>query len=446
MRRADLPLTFEEVRQRSLRALAVLALRGGAGRLISMGALVLLSRLLTAADFGAFAILMVPIGLLTIVADAGISGAMIQREEPLSRELERVGFTLSLLLAAGLGALALAAAAPLARIYSLGGDAVWALRVLAAGPLLSALGLVPSVRLNRALRFDPLAGAEIGSLLVGQSVSVALAFAGGGVWALALGSLATSASGSILVNILAPWRPGVGLSRAAARALLRFGLRYQSQGLLHLAVDKIIPALGGLWLSGSQVGYLTWAKEVARWPRVPADYVARVGFAAFSRLQGDRPALGRLLQNALMLVCGVTFPVAALGIVLAPHLITPIFGSQWAPAAVPLVLFLLQTPLDALATVLLPVIYAVGSAGRGLRISLLWALLGWVSSALALGATGRLEAIPVAFVLTTALMTLVIARNLPQGLSLRWWPALGSAGAIALLLGTLGRLMVRGMP
>ena len=31
----------------------------------------------------------------------------------------------------------------------------------------------------------------------------------------------------------------------------------------------------GLLLSGGQVGYLAWAQDLAHWPRLPADYVAR---------------------------------------------------------------------------------------------------------------------------------------------------------------------------
>jgi PST family polysaccharide transporter len=443
---ADLPLTLDDVRQRSARSLVVLALRGGAGRLVAMGALVFLSRLLTAADFGAFAILMVPIGLLTLVADAGISGALVQRGEPLSPRWEGTGFALHQGLALALGGLTALAAGPVAAFYELEGTALWALRALALGPFLSGFGLIPSVRLNRSLRFDALAVAEFGSLLLGQGTTLALAAAGGGLWALTAGSLATIAGGSVLVNLLAPWRPRLTLDPGRARRLLRFGLRYQGQGALHLAVAQIIPALGGLWLGSTQVGYLAWAKDISRWPRVPADYVARVGFAAFSRLQGEPAALNRLLQNALLLVGSVTLPLAGLAVALVPRLLVPVFGARWTPAMGPLLIFLLQVPADALATVLLPLIYATGAAGRGLRISLTWAVVAWLSSGLALALTGSLLAIPVAYLFTSTLMAILIVRALPEGLSVSWWPALVRPGLAGLLLGGLVWLVVGGGP
>src|SRR6185503_3454940 len=134
----------------------------------------------------------------------------------------------------------------LGALYQLDAPAVWALRLLALGPIINALGTVPGMRLTRQLRFDRLAWAELGSLVAGQGVTVLLALAGAGLFSLAGGALAATLAGTLLVNALAPWRPGLRLPRDAARALLVFGLPYQAQGLAHLAKDRVIPALGGL--------------------------------------------------------------------------------------------------------------------------------------------------------------------------------------------------------
>ncbi len=442
---ADAPLSLDELRQRSARSLLALALRGGAGKVISMASLVLLSRLLTPGDFGVFAILSLPVGLLELVADAGISAALVQRGDGLTAEVERAGFTLRVGLSLVFGAALMAGAGIVGRVYDLGGGQVWALRALALGPLINTLGLVPTVRLSRALRFERLAAAEIGSLVAGQAAAVGGALAGLGLWSLVLGGVTTSAAGTLLVNVAAPWRPGLAVAPGAMRALLRFGLPYQSQGLLHLAIDNVIPALGGLWLSGAGVGYLSWSKDIARWPRIPADYVARVGFPAYARLQGDAEALSRLIQEALTLVCAITFPVTALGVAAAPLLVGPVFGAEWLPAVGPLVVFLLRTPFDALATVLLPVIYATGHAGRGLRISAAWAALIWALSLGGLVWFDGLLIIPIAFTATTAIMTIAIAASLPDGIHIRWWPSVIRPLALSAVLGAAALIVVGGL-
>lgn len=440
MQSGDVPRTLADVRRRSTWGVVALATRGGAGKLVTMASTVFLSRLLLPADFGAFAILQLPLGWLNLVADAGISAAMIQAKE-LTPADERTGFTLRLLGVVVLGVLLVLGAGLVGKIYDLTADAVQALRILAVGPFLSALGTVPSVRLTRALRFDRLALAEMGSLLAGQGMAVGLAWAGAGLWSLVAGSLVTIATGSLLVNLFAPWSIGVGVQPDRIRALYRFGLPYQGQGVVHLAKDQVIPVLGGLAFSGTQVGYLIWAQDIARWPRLPADYVIRVAFPAFSRLQHDPAGLGRLLREALTVVCALSFTAVAVGIVLGPTLVPLIFGPTWVPAVPVLLIFLAQTPLDALAAVLLPLIYASGQVRQGLRLSAVWATLTWFFSLVALARWHDWRALPLAFGLAMIFAVALIGRRLPHGVRVNWRVTVGVPLALALLLGGLSHLL-----
>lgn len=443
-------LSFAEVRRRALAGWVALALRGGAGKAVTLASLVVLSRLLAPVDFGAFAIIQFPISLLSLLADAGLHAALVQRPA-LSADDEAAGFTLRLLLALGFGLLAALGAGWVAALYHLAPEGAWALRALALGPLLNALGTVPGARLTRALRFDRLAWAELGSLVAGQAAAVALALAGAGLWSLVGGGLTGAAAGTLLVNVLAPWRPRFGLAAGQVAALLRFGLPYQAQGLLHLAKDRVIPALGGLALGSGPVGYLAWAQDLARWPRLPADYAARVGFPAFARLQADPAGLSRAVNTALAFVAWISGGLAAAALALAPELAAPIFGAQWARAVLPLLIFLAQTPLDALAAVLLPVVYALGQAGRSLRLSALWVALTWLLCAAALLLWPRLPAslaphplaaIPVGYALSTLLALGLILHSLPSSLRLEPFRTLALPLLASTALGLLLRLGV----
>jgi O-antigen/teichoic acid export membrane protein len=69
---------------------------------------------------------------------------------------------------------------------------------------------------------------------------------------------------------------------------------------------------------------------------------------------------------------GLGTVLSAGALALAPRLLATIFGAEWLPALGPLLIFLAQTPLEAAARILLPMIYATGHAGRGLRLSIAW--------------------------------------------------------------------------
>lgn len=430
--------TFAQVRRRSVFGLIALALRGGAGKIANAISVVALSRLLAPTDFGVFAILQLPVGLASLLADAGVSAALIQRRDVLTPADERAGFTLRVMLALALSGLLILAAGPVGRLYGLDDKAIWVLRIYSMEPLISAPGVVPGVRLTRALRFDQFAWVETIALVIGQATTIGLAWSRAGLWSFVAGALVTSATGTMLVNILAPWRPRFGLPTGSAKSLLRFGLAYHGRGLAHLVKDKIIPTLGGLVLSSTQVGYLSWAQEIARWPRLPADYVARVGFPAFARLQSDPDGLSRLLQNALVFVCTLSFSSVAVALALNALLVRSIFGPQWEPAAPLLLILLAQTPLDALIAVLLPLIYATGRAKQGLSLSLFWTVLTWSFSLSLLWTWHNLRemAIPVALGLSTLCAAVLVVRSLPKTIHVRWRVTIGGPLLLALVLGT----------
>jgi len=64
---SEIQLTLSEVRRRIVHGWLALALRGDAGQLVTLGALVLLSRHVAPEAFGAFAVLQLPLGLLTLL-------------------------------------------------------------------------------------------------------------------------------------------------------------------------------------------------------------------------------------------------------------------------------------------------------------------------------------------------------------------------------------------
>jgi O-antigen/teichoic acid export membrane protein len=153
--------------------------------------------------------------------------------------------------------------------------------------------------------------------------------------------------------------------------MLRFGLPYQSSGVLVAGREALVPVFGGLAGGLSAIGYLNLGVRLGRLAGSVEEVVGRVAFPAFSRLQGSTVRLNRALvwaveMNSLLLVVLLVWPIAV-----APTLIPIVFSEQWRPAV----------PVFAL-TALATMAFVPGNFLRGLafaanqgRAMLTWSLI-----------------------------------------------------------------------
>src|SRR6185436_19579892 len=120
-----------ELRRKARYGVIVLAGRTAALQLMVLVGEVWLRRLLTPADFGAFAIAQFALIFFGQFGDAGLGGALIQKkDEPTEVELSSIWW-LQLLLAMGTGTIMWTSAPLELRIWpDISNDAVWLIRAL----------------------------------------------------------------------------------------------------------------------------------------------------------------------------------------------------------------------------------------------------------------------------------------------------------------------------
>ena len=171
----------------------VWAFTGSAGQaVLQIAATIVLARLLTPHEFGSVAAALLVVGLAQLLTQVGVSAALVQRRE-LADDDVSAAFAFSVLVALVL-AIALAVGAPvLSPLVGLPADS-GLLPLLAPTLLLAGVAAVPSGLLQRRLQFRPLAVVDLiaaGPAMIG--VSVALALAGFGAYALAWASVVAGA-------------------------------------------------------------------------------------------------------------------------------------------------------------------------------------------------------------------------------------------------------------
>ena len=384
---ADLDAT--EVRSLAVRGVGAMLLRSVGQRGLQMAGNILLARWLAPRTFGFYAIVSFVVGIAGFLSDLGLGASLVQRRERLSERDLRTAFTLSL----GLNLLAVAAlwtaAGPLVRAYGIDGANVTAVRVLALTILFSTFTAIPSITLERALRFSKLALADLAGSIIYVGIAIPLAFgykdphyaethAAAAVWVFVWATVASRAVYTTIVYALAPWKPRLGLDVRAMRGMLRFGLPYQLNGFVNAMKDNFIPTFIAFAVTAEAVGYVTWAVGLVTNALFLLPIVSRVTFPAYARLQHDTEALRDSIEKSIKWVAATVFPATMLLAALAQQIVEHVYGPKWLPGLPSFYLLCIPMLNAAYSSVMVSALYGLGRAGVVLRLTVIWAFAGWV--------------------------------------------------------------------
>ena len=361
-----------DVGRRGRDAVFQLLLRTVVMRAVTLVGTILLARILTVADFGVFAVLLVWVGILAMVGDAGVAASLVQQAREPTREELGTAWVMQQLLWIPFVALVWVLAPLVSHaIPSLGSDFEWQLRVISLSVPLTLLRALPAAMLVRVLRFRALATIEVVQHLVFYGTSITLALAGAGVWTFVAAVVASAGVGAVLVNLFWGRRPGIHFDRAIAVRQLRFGIAFQASNVIAAARDWIVPIFG--WLGGggiTAIGHLQFGFRIGQVAATIDEIIGRVTFAAFSRLQGDPRRIARLVTDSVLVaglaVAGVQVWLAAV----APFLVPFVFGDRWIPAVPVLQFVCLGTLLTVPTRFLRSLVFGQGRSGTGLGLAL----------------------------------------------------------------------------
>lgn len=420
---------------------------------IVMGGNVVLAHLLAPREFGLMAMAAVVTGFAAILAELGLSPAIVQGRLP----EERLSGLFWLNAACGLAAgAAVALAAPwVARQY---GEPVVAplLAVLAAGTFFGALGVVPAAVLWSRMDFRGVGLAELSSAGAGTAAAIALAGLGGGVWSLAGRVVVGAAAGATAAWFLSGWRPRPAWRWDEIRGPLRFGATFGADSALNYWTRTLDNLLVG-WLLGA---YALGLYAAAYWflilPLAGVSWIAgRVLLPALARIQEDKDRVKAVFLRVNRGVALVSFP-AMLGVcATARETVLVLLGGAWLEA-VPLVRVFALVGMAQSAVTLIGNLYTTQNrpdlqlkVGLGLRwVPLLGIVAGlrWGALGVALGYAGGWAATVYPSIVFPGRLVGLSFREFARSLGPSLACAAGSAAAAAAMGALLGEsLGVRGV-
>lgn len=378
------------IKKRSIRGVFSLTSRTFFIQVISQVVTFLLTVYLSPADYGVFFLVSTVIVFLAYFSDIGLAAALIQKKEAITEKDLKTTFTIQQCLVLFLVIIGLLLTPVVASIYSLDTIGQFLYQSLIIAFFLSSLKTIPSILLERELKFQRLVIPEIVETLFFNITVLVLAIKGFGVSSFTYAVLARGLSGLIAMYIVAPWWPKIGIDKESAKRLLAFGLPFQANSLLALAKDNLLFLYLGAILPKAALGYIGVAQKWAFIPlRLIMDNLIRITFPSFSRLANSPEYLSKALEKTLFSVTLFIFPALTGMVILMPHFIS-IFPKyeKWEPALLSLVFFAINAVLSSISTPLTNILNAIGKIKITLYLMIFWTVATWVLTPILIGVMG----------------------------------------------------------
>ncbi|HVE94482.1 MAG TPA: oligosaccharide flippase family protein [Acidimicrobiales bacterium] len=424
---------------RAARGFAVNAGFGLALRVLGVAEGLVVPRVLGPSMVGLFAVAGSVLSVGNSLKEFGISQKLVQDDAPLE-ETYPTAFTLELISSTVL-ALGVIALAPLFAAIRHEPQIVPLVAALAVTLFANAFVGLPGAVFLRRLAYVRQSTVAAVAPVVSFVVTVGLAVAGAGVWALAGGAIASFVVSSVVVTAMAPLKPRLELNRAVARRFIAFGWPLWLSGLLGLSTTIAGTLVIAAQLGNSGLAFFVLSQNLGAQAYQFDAILGRSIYPVLCRTTDDKAAQRRAFETTTRITT-IWAGVAGFGLVLfAGDLVRHILGPKWAPAT-----FLIEMQGFAVVTGSLGYSWDLFFRARGntkptLLLSAmneLWVFAVLLPAVILKGLTGGAWAVASLSVLTLVVRQVPISRLFP-GLSLirtarRELASVGAAAALTALI------------
>lgn len=338
---------------------------------------IILAKVLPVSTLGVFIIANSVLAFFTFFSDIGLAAALIRKAKLVPEDLKTT-FTIQEVLA-GFIAIAIFFLAPFfAESYNLDVAGVWLIRVLGIGFFLTSLKVIPSVLLERDLRFGKLVWVEVIETIFFNGTLIVLVLRGFELTAFTYAALLRSILGVVVIYLIAPWRISLGFSKSSAKELLAFGIPFQLNSLLALLKDRLVPLVIAGIVGSVGVGFIGQGQRIAFLPLEIMNIITRVTFPAFSRLQHDKLSLRKTLEKSLFATGVFLYPMLFGVLAISPSLVKFLDENKWGPALPLIYLFSVTAFWATLSSPFTNFLNAIGKVNITLKLMIMWTILEWV--------------------------------------------------------------------
>lgn len=329
---AESPARFDDgLRTRSRNSIGWTVARFLSDQIFSFVVFVVLARLLTRADIGAFAVMAVTAEAFRIIATAGLVQTIARTRELTPTFLDTIYRSQQALSFVSAGLIA-ALAHPIAAWMGAPEIALPLAVMSLVLPISSFGGTHLALRL-REFGHRTTALRSVASGLLGGVCAVAAALAGLGLWSLVIQRIVSELAGTALSRASYDWKPGWDFDWAILRGNLMLNASLVYVQLAFLATVRVQEVAIGAGIGLAAVGvYRTAWRTVELIGRGAIQPFTQVAVQTLARVKDDPAELRRAYRWMIARAAAISFPALVGFGALAPVAIPTIFGAKWQEA------------------------------------------------------------------------------------------------------------------
>ncbi|WP_206731801.1 lipopolysaccharide biosynthesis protein [Halorubrum amylolyticum] len=303
------------------------------GRVLQLGMLAVLARLVGPAELGLVGIALLTLSATQKFTNIGLNKALIQKtEENVDSHLNTTW-----MLEVGRGILI---ASLLFVIAPFVGEwffeeprAVQIIRAIGLSPLLLGFRNPGIVYFQKGLQFHKQFAYKISGDTAQFLVGVGYALVYPTAWAFVFGFLAADVVKLILSYVIHNYRPFPSFDLKIAKELIGYGKWLTGSSILFFIYSEGDDAFVGWFLTPTALTYYQYTYRFSNAPATElSQVITQVTFPAYSKLQTDNEELRQAFLKTLRVTALVSFPSAVGIAAIAPDFVVAVFGEEWTPA------------------------------------------------------------------------------------------------------------------
>lgn len=337
----------------------------------------ILARLLQPEDFGIIAIVGVFINFSNLLVNSGLGTALVQSKKADENDYSSVLYV-SVLIASIFYFIIFFAAPYIAEYYNQEAI-VGVLRTYSISIIFFAINGVQTSILLRKLEFKKISLISSIPVVISGVISVLMAFAGFGVYALVAYSISSGFLSLVLFRLVLKWVPKRVFSLSRIKELFSFSYKMLLANLIEEAYKSIYPLIIGKVFTTKSLGFYNFGRQIPSLVTATINAsVTSVAFPLYARNQDDGYRLKTMVRQSMTLGNFVIFPLMTGVAALSEQLVPLLFTEKWLPSVPYLQLFCIIYGLSHIDTYNFHAICAIGKSDVFLKYQVIKKILGVV--------------------------------------------------------------------